>query len=414
MNQMEQLSRGEAVMARLAELARYTEEPGRLTRRYLSAPYCEAAAQIETWMREAGMTAAVDAVGNVVGRLEGTQPDLPALIIGSHFDTVRDAGWYDGNLGVIAAIACVETLAKRNERLPFAIEVIAFGDEEGGRFPTTLTGARAVAGRFDATTLDSRDEAGTSLREALTAFGCDPEAAARLGRAREAVHGYVELHIEQGPVLEAEGLPVGIVTAINGSNRFDVSVTGMAGHAGTVPMGLRRDALAGAAEMIAFVESLAKETETLVATVGRIEARPGAVNVVPGEVHFTLDVRAPTDAVRQAAVARIKERLHAIADRRELALSIEQTSDAAATVCNPSLMDQLEAAVERAGLRPLQLPSGAGHDGMVFRELCPVGMLFLRCGGGISHNPAESVTAEDVAVGTSVLLDFIERFEPAA
>ena len=402
---------GEAMMDRLAALARFTEEPGCLTRRYLSAAHKEAAAQVKTWMEKVGMTASIDAVGNVVGRYEGDRPHRPSLLIGSHIDTVRNAGWYDGNLGVLAAIACVDELARNGRRLPFAIEVFAFGDEEGGRFPTTLTGARAVAGTFDPATLDLTDEAGISLREALVAFGCDPSDAHKLGRAPGDVHAYIELHIEQSSVLEAEGLPVGVITAISGASHYAIRVDGVAGHAGTLPMLLRRDALAGAAEMIAAVEEIGRGTSDVMATVGRIEALPGAANVVPGAATFTLDLRAPDDAVRTAAAAEIQARLREITERRGLGLEIDLTHDTPAAICAPWVMDQFDAAVARHGIRPFRLPSGAGHDAMVFSALCPIGMLFLRCGAGISHNPAESITAEDTDIGIRILLDFIDKFE---
>ncbi len=405
---------GESVMERLATLARYSETPDNLTRRYLTAAHKQAASQVTSWMEAAGMSAGLDAVGNVVGRYESEPPGAPALLLGSHIDTVVDAGPYDGNLGVIAAIACVGDLAARGRRLPFAIEVLAFGDEEGSRFPATLTGSSAIAGRFDPACLDSRDEAGVSLGEALQAFGGDPAAAPSVGRAPGAVHAYVELHIEQGPVLESKGLPVGVVTAINGANRFAIRLAGMAGHAGTVPMALRRDALAGAAEMMVAVEEIGGGGDGLVATVGRIEALPGSVNVVPGEARFTLDVRAPEDAVRRRAASDILARFHDIAERRGLDLTVEETHDAAAAACAPWIMRQLDAAVAKQGIRPLRLPSGAGHDAMAFSGFCPMGMLFQRCTGGISHNPAESITVEDTDIAVRVLLDFIENFEPDA
>ena len=403
---------GETVMRRLAALARFSETPDNLTRRYLTAAHKGAASQVKAWMQEAGMTARLDAVGNVVGRYESQQPGAPALLIGSHIDTVADAGPFDGNLGVVAAIACVGALAAHGRRLPFAIEVLAFGDEEGSRFPATLTGSSAVAGRFDPACLESRDEAGVSLGEALLAFGGDPAAAAAVGRAPGDVHAYVELHIEQGPVLEAEGLPVGTVTAISGANRFAIRLAGMAGHAGTVPMSLRRDALAGAAEMVVAAEEIGGGGHGLVATVGRIEALPGSVNVVPGEVMFTLDVRAPDDAVRRRAASDILARFRDIAERRGLELTVEETHDAAAATCTPWIMTQLDAAVAKQGLRPLRLPSGAGHDAMAFSGVCPLGMLFQRCTGGVSHNPAETVTVEDTDIAIRVLLAFIEGFQP--
>jgi allantoate deiminase len=405
-------SRGAEVMARLNALAEFTETPGRLTRLYLTPEHKAAALQVRAWMEEAGMTAHTDAVGNVVGRYEGGEPDAPTLLMGSHIDTVRDAGKYDGNLGVVAAIQAVAELHARGERLPFAVEVLAFGDEEGVRFPVTLTGSRAVAGILDPAALDARDAGGVSVREALQRFGCNPFEIPNMPRRKEGVLGYVEVHIEQGPVLEAEGLPVGVVTAINGASRFIIDVVGVAGHAGTVPMNLRRDALAAAAEMVLAVERTALETLDLVATVGRVEARPGAVNVIPAGARFTIDIRSPSDAVRKAAVARLEQEFREIARRREVEAGLERSYDEAAAVCAPWLIEQLEAAVTRCGVRPLRLPSGAGHDGLAMVTLCPIAMLFVRCEGGISHNPAESITAEDAEVAVRVLLDFSRHLQP--
>ncbi len=339
---------------------------------------------------------------------------MPALLLGSHIDTVRDAGRYDGPLGVLAAIQVVATLRERRLRLPFAIEVIAFGDEEGARFPIALTGSKAIAGLLDPAALDAEDRNGVSLREALRRFGGDPLQIRHLARPREQLLAYVELHIEQGPVLEAEGLPVGIVTAIAGASRFTAEVGGEAGHAGTVPMRLRRDALAAAAEMVLCVERIATETPDVVATVGRIEALPGAVNVIASRARFTIDIRSPSDRVRSDAILRMREDLAGIAHRRGVSTRLDRTYDEAAATCAPWLVDQLEAAVGRAGIRPLRLPSGAGHDGLAMAALGPIAMLFLRCKGGISHNPAESITSEDAEVAVRVLLDFVRSLEAPA
>ena len=402
---------GPALMERLEAFAGFSEDPGALTRLFLSPQHRAAADRLLDWMREAGMTARLDPAGTVVGRYEGAAPGAPALLLGSHIDTVRNAGKYDGNLGVLAAVTAVAELNRRGERLPFAIEVLGFGDEEGVRFPVTLTGSRAVAGRFDPAALDTRDRDGVRMADALRAFGGDPDAIPGIARAPGEALAFLEVHIEQGPVLEAEGLPVGIVTAINGSSRFSVRLRGMAGHAGTVPMGLRRDALAAAAEMVLAVERVAMSIADLVATVGRIEAKPGAVNVIPGEVVFTLDVRAPEDFVRQAASTAIQNELEGIAARRNVELSVEPMHKAGAAPCSPDIVRQIEAAVRRAGIRPLHLPSGAGHDAMAFSGVLPMGMLFIRCKGGISHNPAESITVEDADLSVRILLDIIRHFE---
>jgi allantoate deiminase len=404
---------GARAMRRLDELARFSSEPDALTRLYLTPEHKDATVQVAAWMREAGMTADLDASANVVGRYEGRTPGAPALLLGSHIDTVRNAGRYDGNFGVIAAIEAVAALSARGERLPFAIEVIAFGDEEGVRFPVTLTGGRAIAGILDMATLDAADADGISLRDALRRFGLDPSALPRVARRREDVLGYVELHIEQGPVLEAEDLPVGIVTAINGASRLTAEVEGVAGHAGTVPMKLRHDAVAAMAEMVLAVERIAQETPELVATVGWVEASPGAVNVVPARARFTIDMRSPDDAVRKDAMEHLRRDLQATAARRGVGLALRTGYDAPALTCAPALVEALEQSVARLGIRARRLSSGAGHDGLAIGALCPVGMLFVRCWKGISHSPEESITEADADVGVRVLIDFLEQFDPA-
>ena len=407
---------GATVMAHLHELARCTSEPGKLTRLYLTPAHAAAIRTIRGWMEEAGLAVEVDAAANVVGRYEGDRPGLPALLLGSHIDTVRDAGHYDGNLGVVAAIEAVAALHGAGERLPFAVEVIAFGDEEGVRFPSKLTGSRAVAGTFEPQSLDVVDQQGVHLEAALRAFGCDPVAIPAVARRREQVLGYVELHIEQGPVLEELRLPVGVVTAIAGASRFRVGVIGEAGHAGTVPMVLRRDALTAAAEMVLAVERRAAGAgkSGLVATVGAIDVAPGAPNVVPGRATFALDVRAPADADRLRAIDDLVAEFAKLADRRRVRVTVEKFYDEPAVTCDAGLVAALEAAVQRAGVTPHRLPSGAGHDGLAIADLCPIAMLFVRCKGGISHNPAESITTRDVDLATGILLDFLRHFRPGA
>ena len=402
------------IMQRCDALARHSELPGGLTRVFLSPEARAASEQVLGWMREAGMQAKLDAIGNAAGRYEGERPGLPCLMLGSHLDTVRDAGKYDGMLGVIAAIECVHTLHSRKRRLPFAIEVIGFGDEEGVRFGTTLLGSRAVAGTLDREVLKTKDAKGISMSDALREFGLDARKIPEVARKKGDVLAYAELHIEQGPVLEAEGLPVGVVTAINGFSRLRVTLHGAAGHAGTVPMGLRRDALAGAAECVLAVERIAKEHAELVGTVGRIEAKPGAINVIPGEVAFSVDVRAPQDALRNEAVAAIRSQIESICKNRKLKNEIESLQEFGVSACAPWLMEQMDRAVARQGFGVRRLPSGAGHDGMALRAITDICMLFVRCKGGISHSPLESITEEDAAAGATVLLDFIEHFKLSA
>ena len=398
------------LFARLEALALFSAEPGALTRLYLTPEHRAAADAVAEWMHEAGMSAQMDAAGTVVGRYEGESPNAPALLLGSHIDTVRNGGKYDGNLGVLAAIEAVDALRLCGERRPFAIEVLAFGDEEGVRFPMTLTGSRAFAGVFNAAALDGVDKDGVSLRAALENFGLDPTNIAALARRKGDVIGYVETHIEQGPVLEAAGLPVGVVSAISGASRFGVVVQGVAGHAGTVPMHLRKDALAAAAEMTLAVERCALDTPGLVATVGQMSALPGAVNVIAARAEFSLDVRSASDALRYAGVARLTAELERIAARRGLTVSLRKSYDEAAAICADSLSRALAASIARQQLATLSLPSGAGHDGLAMQALCPIAMLFVRCKGGVSHSPAEAITAADAAVAVAVLTDFLRSY----
>ncbi len=410
---MNDLALGHRLMQRLDALALHSDEPGRLTRLYLSPAHKSAIEELSGWMREAGMQVRVDPLATVIGRYEGQEPGAPSVLIGSHIDTVRNAGKYDGSFGALAGLVAVEELARRGERFPFAIEVLAFGDEEGVRFPSTLSGSRAIAGTFDPSVLSGKDEAGVTLRDALTAFGCSVDRIGEAAMDANAVLAYIEAHIEQGPVLEMLDLPVGVVTAINGACRLAVTVAGEAGHAGTVPMPMRKDSLAAAAEMVLAVERAGRAQEGLVATVGLIEARPGAVNVIPGETSFTVDARAGSDALRDQCVAEIRTAIDEIAARRGVEVTIRVTHLAPATPCSPALIAALYEAARRAGLQPTELPSGAGHDAMAIAALCDVGMLFVRCKGGISHNPAESITVEDADACLRVLLEFLRGFRPA-
>ncbi len=391
-----------------------SEEQGALTRVFLSAEQRAANELALGWMREAGMSARLDAIGNVVGRYEGRTPDAPCLMLGSHLDTVRNAGKYDGMLGVVAAIDCVHALNERGARLPFALEVVGFADEEGVRFGSTLLGSRAVAGTFDTKLLDNRDKDGMSMRDALTAFGLDPARTGDAARRRSDLLAYAELHIEQGPVLEAEGLPLGVVTAINGANRFTVDVEGVAGHAGTVPMTLRRDALAAAAECVLAIESRCAREPELVGTVGKLEAGPGATNVIPGHVRFTIDLRAPSDEQRRRASDDVEAAIASICARRGVKVEIRETHEGKTATCALWMQDQIGAAIAAEGLPVRRLPSGAGHDGMAIVDLVDIGMLFVRCERGISHNPLEAITVDDAELSARVFLRFIEAFNPPA
>jgi allantoate deiminase len=390
---------GEAVLQRADVLATFSEEPDRLTRRFATPALREAGEQVREWMQAAGMTTWRDAIGNVWGRAEGTGPGT--LILGSHLDTVRGAGRYDGMLGVLVAIACVE----RAGSLPFSIEICGFADEEGVRYGTAYLGSGVVAGRFEASALERRDADDVSMADAIRAFGGDPDALDDARRSGDGVLGYVEVHIEQGPVLEARDEPVGVVTAIAGQTRAGVVFDGEAGHAGTVPMDLRRDALTAAAEWILTVENFGRGTHGLVATVGETAVEPGAGNVIPGRVTLSLDMRHADDGIREAARERLLRGAEAIAKRRGCDATWSIVQETAAVACDPALTDALAAA---AGGDVPRLPSGAGHDAAVMSHLAPVAMLFVRCKGGISHNPAESVTAADVAAAVDVTTKFLQ------
>ncbi len=397
-------ARAQAVMERCEILRTCSDEPDRLTRRYGSDAMRRAAAAVAGWMRDAGLTVRHDSIGNLVGRCGAGR----TLMLGSHLDTVRDAGKYDGPLGVLAAIAAAERLHARNEPLPFALEVVAFADEEGLRFHTTYLGSRVVAGTFDPACLELRDADGVSVAEAIRAFGGDPDRLQSERRRPEDLIGYCEVHIEQGTMLEARGLPVGVVSSISGQTRIEGEFRGEAGHAGTLPMNARRDALCGAAEMVLAAESLARGAAGLVATAGRIAVEPGASNVVPGAARLSLDVRHPDDSHRRAALRLLRERAEAIAARRELALDWRVLLDCNAVACAPELSASLARAIEELGYEAYHLASGAGHDAVALAELTPVAMLFVRCKRGVSHNPAEEVSVADVAVAIQTLDRFLE------
>ena len=403
---------GPLIMRWIDELAECSEHPVELTRRYLTPEHAQAAELIMERMREAGMDTWLDAVGNVIGRFPGRRPEARRLILGSHLDTVRNAGKYDGALGVLLPIACLRALGERGERLEYPVDVIAFGDEEGLRFQATLIGSRAVAGNFDPELLTAVDGDGVRLREALREFGLDPNAVAEAEYHRDDVAGYVEVHIEQGPVLEAEDRPVGVVTSIAGATRMRVEVIGRAGHAGTVPMDLRYDALVAASEAVIAVERICGDIPGAVGTVGVLRTMPGAVNVIPGVVEFSVDVRAGSDGVRRQVLQRIGEAFAAIEERRGVLFDSVITHETRAAQCSPWLMHCLGRAIEAEGLDVRELPSGAGHDAMAMAHLTAVGMLFVRCKEWISHHPAESMTEADTEVAAQVLLRFLEEFDP--
>ncbi len=395
------------VMTRCDELAAFSEEPDRLTRRYGTAALRQAGESVARWMREAGLAVQRDAVGNVRGRREGP-PGAKTLLLGSHLDSVRDAGRYDGPLGVLTAIEAVSALSSTT--LPFALEVYAFAEEEGLRFHTSYLGSRAVTGTLDAATLAMRDAEGRSVAEVCREFAGDPANLAAARRDPDDLLGYLEVHIEQGPVLERRGLPVGVVTDIIGQGKELLTFTGIAGHAGTVPMNHRADALATAAGFVSAVERIGRETDGLVATVGRLTVEPGAANVIPGRVTATLDIRHARDEIWQGAIAAACQAAREAGALRGVQVESQTVMQTPAVRCDSRLVELLASAVATTGIEPLRMVSGAGHDAVPLSRITPVAMLFVRCAGGISHNPAESVMAADVAVAFDVLTNAVRNF----
>jgi allantoate deiminase len=395
------------VLQRADALAAITEEPDLLIRRSLTPAMRQAQDLVAGWFRDAGLVVREDALGNLTGRLDGADPSAGVFLLGSHLDTVRDAGKYDGPLGILTALAVVERLRATGRRLPFALEILAFTDEEGLRFHTSYLGSSAVAGVFHSEWLVATDSQGTSVAEALRAYGGDPDAVESCARMPREIRGYCEVHIEQGPVLEACGLPVGVVTGIAGQDRVTVMFLGTPGHAGTVPMALRHDALCAAAEWILAVEGQAWAPEGVVATVGQVDVRPGASNVIPGEVTLSLDLRHQDDEIRRQAAEDLQLEATTIGVRRGVEVHWQPVQSSAAVPCDSDLIDGLARAIAECGYTLVKLASGAGHDAVPLSSLTRVAMLFVRCAGGISHNPAESVAASDVAAAIEVLYRFV-------
>jgi allantoate deiminase len=393
-------------IAECQHLATMTEEPGRITRRFLTPPVHEVHTHLRRRMVALGMNVRVDPAGNLRGVWKPPNGGDRRLLLGSHIDTVPDAGAYDGVLGVILALEWVRLA--QEAVLPITIEVIAFSEEEGVRFGVPFIGSRAAAGRFDPALLALQDADGISVADAIRSFGLDPAAIDEARVDRDAL-GFVEIHIEQGPILEAEKRSLGVVNRIVGQTRLTLEFAGQANHAGTTPMPMRRDALAGAAEWIAAVEAFAARTEGLAATVGRIAVEPNAANVIPGKARLSLDVRHALDAQREAAVQGLIAKAGDLAARRGLSIEHKRQMNEPAVPMDERLTAYLVDAVEAAGFPPRTMPSGAGHDAMVMATRMPAAMLFLRSPGGISHHPAESVLEEDVEGALQVGRRFLER-----
>jgi len=392
-------------------LAAHSDVEGALTVTYLTEAHQTCQSQLQRWMRECGFDdVQVDAVGNVVGVYHGADPAAKRLLTGSHFDTVRNGGKYDGRLGIFVPMVCVRELHKQGKRLPFGLEVIGFAEEEGQRYKATFLGSGAVIGKFDIAWLEQKDADGISMREAMAAAGCKPEHIAAMKRDASRYLGFVEVHIEQGPVLNEIDLPLGVVTSINGSVRYVGDMIGMASHAGTTPMDRRRDAAAAVAELVLYVEKRAAQAPHLVGTVGILSVPNGSINVVPGRCQFSLDIRATTDEVRDAMAHDVLAELKRITERRGLHCKLEETLRASAAPSSPEWQAKWEHAVESVGLPVHRMPSGAGHDAMKLHEVMPQAMLFVRGGNsGISHNPLEITTNDDAQLCVEAFTHLLDQ-----
>jgi N-carbamoyl-L-amino-acid hydrolase len=386
-------------------------ERGELTVTYLTDAHRACAADLSRWMREeCGFDdVSIDAVGNVVGVYRGSDERAPRLLTGSHYDTVRNGGRYDGRLGILVPMACVRELARQGERLPFGIEVVGFAEEEGQRYKATFLGSGALTGHFDTAWLAQADADGITMREAMERAGLRPAAIPGLARDPSRYLGFVEVHIEQGPVLNELDLPLGVVTSINGGVRYVGEVAGTASHAGTTPMTMRRDAAAAAADLVLYVERRASQVPSVVGTVGMLVVPNGSINVIPGRCRFSLDIRSTTDEVRDACVDDVLAELRRICDRRGVRCTVEEAMRAAAAPSDPQWQARWERAVASLGLPVHRMPSGAGHDAMKLAEIMPQAMLFVRgINAGISHNPQEGVTAHDADLAVKVFLQLLE------
>ena len=400
---------GARILELADRLAKWSEDPDRLTCTYLSRAHRAVAAEIAQLMQAAGLETQIDAAANVVGRYPCKNENAKTIIIGSHYDTVSNAGKYDGRLGILAGILVAGHCARAGKQLPLHLEVIAFSEEEGVRFAAPYIGSSAVVGRFDPAWFDRREAKGVSLAEALRDAGFDPAGIPALARRGADIRAYIEMHIEQGPVLLEADLPVGIVTAIAGNSRLGVVVEGVAGHAGTVPMNLRRGAAAAAAEIVLCVERRCSRLG-LLGTVGRLSVPLGAINVIPGCCELSIDIRDADDAVRHDAVKDVLGEMEEIARRRGVPIKATPLLDAPAVQCSPRLQDAFAQSIAQLGIPVFRLPSGAGHDAVMFDSLTDIAMLFVRCGnGGVSHSPLETITDTDADLATRILLDMIER-----
>lgn len=398
------MHRAQQVFDRLQELGKISEDADCLTRQYGTDAMRRANELVGSWMKQAGMEVRIDAIGNLIGTLKRGSSGK-RFLLGSHLDTVKNAGKYDGPLGVVLAIAAVEELKDKN--LPFDLTVLGFADEEGVRFQSTYLGSRAIAGSFDEKDLKRTDANGVTLGDAVRNFGCEPTKLSLCRFDASKLMGYVEVHIEQGPVLEQKDLAVGVVTAIAGQSRCKIRFEGKAGHAGTTPMQMRLDALCAAAEFVLAVEKTGRGRDGLVATVGQLTNEPNVSNVIPAAVTMSLDVRHQEDSVREQAVAELRRTAMAIAEQRKLKCTWQPVQETKSVPCDARFSELLRNAARKHQPEVIDLPSGAGHDAAVMGKICPMAMLFVRCRDGLSHHPDESMTVEDTGIALATLVDFI-------
>jgi allantoate deiminase len=403
--------RAQEILARCKKLASFSEDASGTRRTFLSPPMRDCQRELTTWLTAAGAEVKIDAAGNLRASYPAAHSTAPRLLLGSHIDTVPNAGAYDGVLGVVIAVALLEAL--ENRRLPFAVEIVAFSEEEGVRFGTPFIGSRALVCRLDEELLNREDATGTSVRAAIQNFGLNPNDIPRAVLSNDTL-AYLEFHIEQGPVLESLGRPLGAVEAIAAQTRMELAFLGRSNHAGTTPMHLRRDALAAAAEWIVAVERTAQHDTGLVATVGRIAAIPGAINVIAAEALVTLDVRHKSNDIRDRAVNTLVHLAEEIVERRGLSLKRSVLLSQPAVIMDPFLVNQIQEAIRSTGHQPHRMTSGAGHDAMILAEKVPAAMIFLRSPGGISHDPAESVEAEDVVAALECGLHLLDQLANSA
>ncbi|MDD1781054.1 allantoate amidohydrolase [Enterovibrio sp. ZSDZ35] len=402
---------GKTAQDYLRQLAECSESETGVTRFPFTPEHRRANALLTAWMEEAGLRVHMDNAGTLIGRYDAGK-NTRTLLMGSHQDSVKQGGAYDGIMGVVLPIIALKTLKRQGKTLPYSVEILAFGDEEGVRFPTALVGPRALAGTLDESVIDRKDKQGHSLRDALSSFGLEPEKIGQLKRRPENILGFIETHIEQGPVLEHEGLPLGVVSAICGIERHQLTFTGQAAHAGTVPMHLRKDALTAAAAVTLEAEKLAIKLPDLLATVGQLDVTPNVPNAVPGRVSMTIELRSPVDEVREKAGNILQTFAKETAQLRGLGCEVDRTYSQSATVCNASLQLSIASAIASLGKRVFTLPSGATHDASAMADLTPVAMLFVRCRKGISHNPSEFASEEDMGLAIKALMHLLSNLQP--